>query len=77
MAFGGPDRQFARALQRLFGLLPVGMGAAVGAERADVEDGEQVQTMQLRRKLKPRLPRVACQMLRWLGALLGARRLGR
>jgi hypothetical protein len=33
--------------------------------------------MQLRREAKPRLSRMACQMLWWLGALLGAGRLGR
>jgi hypothetical protein len=33
------------ALQRLFRLLPMGIGAAVGAERADIEKGEQVKTM--------------------------------
>ena len=51
-------------------------GAAVGAERADVENGKQVQTMQLGRRVKPRLSRMARQMRRWLWALLGARRLG-
>jgi hypothetical protein len=40
MAFGGLDRQLARALQRLFGLLPVGVAAAIGAERPDIEDGQ-------------------------------------
>jgi hypothetical protein len=38
MAFGGLDRQRFRALQRFFGLSLVGIGAAVGAERADVEN---------------------------------------
>jgi hypothetical protein len=38
-------------------------GAAVGAERADVENGKQVQTMQLGREVKPRLSCVAFQML--------------
>ena len=51
-------------------------GSALGTERPDVEDGEQVETMQLGRKLKPRLSSVTRQMLRWLGALLGARRFG-
>jgi hypothetical protein len=76
MAFGGLDRQLARALLRLFGLLPVCIGAAVGAEWTDVEDGEKVETMQLRCEVKPSLSRMACQMLRRLGALLSACRLG-
>ena len=77
MAFGGLDRQLARALQRLFGLLPVGIGAAVGTERADIEDGQKVQLVQLGRQMKPSLSRMACQMLRRLGASLVARRLWR
>src|SRR6516164_6722129 len=77
MAFGGLDRQFARALQRLFGLPQVGIGAARGAEWADVEHSEQVETMQLRRKLKPRLSRVAVQMVGRRRTFVSARRLGR
>ena len=77
MAFGGLDRELARALQRFFGLLPVGIGPAVGTERPDVENSEQVETMQLGRELKPRLSRMARQMLRRIWALLGAHRLGR
>jgi hypothetical protein len=60
MAFGGLYRQLARALQRLFGLLPVGIGAAVGAERPDVENSEQVEPMQLGREVKSHLSRVTC-----------------
>jgi hypothetical protein len=59
----------------LFGLLPVGIGPAVCAEWADVENCEQVETMQLGREMKPSPSRMACQMR--LGALLGACRLGR
>jgi hypothetical protein len=41
-------------------------GAAVGAERPDVENSERVETVQLGCEVKPRLSRVAVQMLRWL-----------
>jgi hypothetical protein len=44
---------------------------------ADIEGGQEVQLVQLGRKLKPSLSRVPSQMFRWLGALLGAHRLGR
>jgi len=60
MAFGGLDRQFARALQLLFGLPQVGIDAAIGAEWADVENSEQVETMQFGREMKPRLSSLAC-----------------
>jgi len=60
MAFGGLDRQLARTLQRLFGLLPAGISPAVRAERADVENSEQVETMQFGREMKPRLSSLAC-----------------
>ena len=43
--------------------MPVGIRGAVGAERTHVEDCEQVEAMQLRREVKPRLSRVAVQML--------------
>ena len=67
----------ARALQRFFGLLPVGIGPAVGAERPDVEHREQVEAMQLGRKMKPSLSRVACQILWRRRTCVTARGLGR
>jgi hypothetical protein len=54
MAFDGLDRQLARALQRLFGLLPMRIGTALCAERADIENREQVETIQLGRAVEPR-----------------------
>jgi len=69
MALGRRDRQRAFARERIFCLPPCGIGGAVDAERAEIEDGQQVQLVQLGRKLKPRLSRMACQMRRRLRRL--------
>jgi hypothetical protein len=52
-------------------------GAAVGAERPDVENSEQVKTIQLGREAKARLSRVACQVLWRRRTCVTARGLGR
>src|SRR6516162_479354 len=64
-------------LDGLVGLSPHGIGGAIDAEWADIESGQQVQLVQLRRKLKPSLFRIALQMPRRRRAFLGACRLGR
>ena len=69
MPFGSLDRQLARALQRLFGPLPVRIGTAVGAERADIQHGEQANSKQLGRYLKP-----AVQLLGRRRTFVGAMR---
>jgi hypothetical protein len=38
----------------------VGIGAAVGGERADIEDRQEAETMQLGRQMKPSLSRGTC-----------------
>jgi hypothetical protein len=53
------------------------IGTAVGAERPDIENSEQVETMQLGREVKPRLSRMACQMLWRRRTLVTACGLGR
>ena len=77
MPLGGPDRQLALTSEGLFRLSPCSIGGTVDAKRPDIENGEQVEPMQLGRKLKPRLFRVAAQVRRRRRTFVGACRLGR
>ena len=62
------QRMATRVLRRhtldgLLGLSELSCGAAIGCERSHVENGEQTESKQLGRYLKPRFLRVAVQMI--------------